>query len=233
MESRFTAFLIPVLIATLVYLLFFVEGDDKKSAGPAPSQDVMASDPEVQTQEGAQKQNPYEELDPVRHTFGALGDEGFTVTWSKYGAAVRSIVLNDHYVSPTAAKKPQKKIYDYYPIVPYFADHSARGSTFGLVLEGRGKNRFAKAIDDVHASIREGESIARPLQASGVFDDILDDGELLGLTPLDTRTLAPTPCPARLWSARRPSWRLAATANFWPAWTWTSPTAASRASSTG
>lgn len=41
-----------------------------------------------------------------------------------------------------------------------------------------------QAIDEVHASIREGESIARPLQASGTFDDMLvnmvDIGEETG-----------------------------------------------------
>ena len=43
---------------------------------------------------------------------------------------------------------------------------------------------IAKAIDDVHASIREGESIARPLQEAGVFDDMMvnmvDIGEETG-----------------------------------------------------
>ena len=56
----------------------------------------------------------------------------------------------------------------------------------GLLItrDALGNAVIASALDDVHASIREGESIARPLQASGNFDDMLvnmvDIGEETG-----------------------------------------------------
>lgn len=53
-----------------------------------------------------------------------------------------------------------------------------------ITREATGNDVVAKAIDDVHTSIREGESIAKPLQESGVFDDMLvnmiDIGEETG-----------------------------------------------------
>ncbi len=53
-----------------------------------------------------------------------------------------------------------------------------------IVKEAVGNDVVTKAVEDVHASIREGESIARPLGASGVFDDIIvnmvDVGEETG-----------------------------------------------------
>ena len=56
--------------------------------------------------------------------------------------------------------------------------------SLSITREATGNDVVAKAIDDVHASIREGETIARPLQESGVFDDMLvnmiDIGEETG-----------------------------------------------------
>ncbi|MBI4576446.1 MAG: type II secretion system F family protein [Planctomycetes bacterium] len=53
-----------------------------------------------------------------------------------------------------------------------------------IVREAIGNAVLAKAIDDVHGSIREGESIAGPLGQSGVFDDLvinmIDVGEETG-----------------------------------------------------
>lgn len=53
-----------------------------------------------------------------------------------------------------------------------------------IVKEAIGNAVIAKAIDDVHGSIREGESIAGPLGQSGVFDDLvinmIDVGEETG-----------------------------------------------------
>lgn len=53
-----------------------------------------------------------------------------------------------------------------------------------ITREAIGNDVLAKAIDEVHSSIREGESIARPLQQSGVFDDMIvnmiDIGEETG-----------------------------------------------------
>jgi type IV pilus assembly protein PilC len=53
-----------------------------------------------------------------------------------------------------------------------------------IVKNATGNEVFAKAIEKVHDSIREGESIAEPLAASGVFDDIvinmIDVGEETG-----------------------------------------------------
>jgi len=53
-----------------------------------------------------------------------------------------------------------------------------------ITRDALGNRVIAAAIEDVHASIREGESIARPLQASGNFDDMLvnmvDIGEETG-----------------------------------------------------
>jgi len=53
-----------------------------------------------------------------------------------------------------------------------------------IVKEAMGNAVIQKAVDDVHGSIREGETIARPLAQSGVFDDLLvnmvDIGEETG-----------------------------------------------------
>ncbi len=42
-----------------------------------------------------------------------------------------------------------------------------------IVKAAVGNLVVTKAIEDVHGSIKEGESIADPLRASGVFDEIL------------------------------------------------------------
>ncbi len=56
--------------------------------------------------------------------------------------------------------------------------------SLSITREATGNDVIAKAIDEVHASIREGESIARPLQEAGVFDDMMvnmiDIGEETG-----------------------------------------------------
>ncbi len=56
--------------------------------------------------------------------------------------------------------------------------------SLSITREATGNDVIAKAIDEVHASIREGESIARPLQESGAFDDMIvnmiDIGEETG-----------------------------------------------------
>ena len=56
--------------------------------------------------------------------------------------------------------------------------------SLSITREATGNDVIAKAIDEVHASIREGESIAQPLQESGVFDDMIvnmiDIGEETG-----------------------------------------------------
>ncbi|MBL4845256.1 MAG: type II secretion system F family protein [Planctomycetes bacterium] len=56
--------------------------------------------------------------------------------------------------------------------------------SLSITREATTNSVIAKAIDEVHASIREGESIARPLQEVGVFDDMLvnmiDIGEETG-----------------------------------------------------
>jgi type IV pilus assembly protein PilC len=53
-----------------------------------------------------------------------------------------------------------------------------------IIKETTGNDVVTKAVDDVYGSIREGESIARPMGASGVFDDIIvnmvDIGEETG-----------------------------------------------------
>ena len=66
-------------------------------------------------------------------------------------------------------------------------EFSALLPDFGMLHRNvifRGSDVIAKAIDEVHASIREGESIARPLQDAGVFDDMMinmvDIGEETG-----------------------------------------------------
>ena len=46
-----------------------------------------------------------EDVKPVEYTFGTPGQKGFQVTWSRYGAAVKLIALNDHYVSPEARQR--------------------------------------------------------------------------------------------------------------------------------
>ena len=56
--------------------------------------------------------------------------------------------------------------------------------SLSITREATSNDVIAKAIDEVHASIREGESIARPLQEAGIFDDMMinmvDIGEETG-----------------------------------------------------
>ena len=148
MERRFTSFLLPVLIATMVYLLFFA-GDGNDLQRPAGVTDPAASDPAVVAAVQAQTQN---EFDPgvatVTHTFGEPDGKGYRVSWSRYGAGVRAVTLLDDYVDPQAEGKEQKAPSDYYPIVPYYSGRAVRDWGYGLVLEGRGTTRFPKAIDD-------------------------------------------------------------------------------------
>ena len=144
MERRFTGLVFPILIAVLVWMLFFNKKDPQQ---PKVVLDPAASDPVVQKAIEAQPQHEFQPVDYVKHKFGELDDKGYQVVWSRYGAGVRSITLNDHYVSPDAAKKPELELADYYPIVPDYGP-GPRDWKYGLVLEGRGMTRFAKAIDD-------------------------------------------------------------------------------------
>ncbi len=56
--------------------------------------------------------------------------------------------------------------------------------SFGIVRNSIGNRVVENAIDDVRASVREGEGIARPLGESGLFDDLIvnmvDVGEKTG-----------------------------------------------------
>ena len=148
MERRFTSFLLPVLIATMIYLLFFA-GNGSDPQRPAGVSDPAASDPAVVAAVQAQTQNKFDpDIATVTHTFGERDGRGYRVSWSRYGAGVRAITLNDHYVDPQAEAKAEKSLSDYYPIVPYYSARAVRDWGYGLVLEGRGTTRFPKAIDD-------------------------------------------------------------------------------------
>ena len=148
MERRFTSFLLPILIATMVYLLFFTDNGAGGSK-PAGVVDPAASDPAVIAAVQAQTQNKFDpDIATVTHTFGEADGKGYRVSWSRYGAGVRAITLNDHYVDPQAQTRADKAPSDYYPIVPYYTDRAVRDWGYGLVLEGRGATRFPKAIDD-------------------------------------------------------------------------------------
>jgi len=52
--------------------------------------------------------------------------------------------------------------------------------SLSITREATANHVVARAIDDVHASIREGESIAGPLLRSGVFDELLADMVAIG-----------------------------------------------------
>ena len=145
MERRFTGILIPVLIAVLVWLFFFRPGPQDTSApGPEAS---LRNDPEVQAAIAAQPAHPFvPQGTVVEHMFGERDGAGYSVQWSRYGAGIRYVTLNDEYESPQARKKIEHVESDYYPIVPAYGGTRTWG--YGLVLEGAGPSRFAKAIDD-------------------------------------------------------------------------------------
>lgn len=148
MERKFTSFLLPILIATMAYLLFFA-GNDKDDQKPMGFVDPSANEPGVQAAIQAQQQHAFDPtVKTVTHTFGELDGRGYRVSWSRYGAGIRAITLNDHYVDSAARDKPDKTASDYYPIVPYYSNREVRDWRYGLVLEGRGPTRFPKAIDD-------------------------------------------------------------------------------------
>ena len=160
MERKFTGFLIPILIATLVYLLFFTNGADDEKKASVPIADPSLQQPDVQAAIKAQETHEFDSnVEPIRHTFGTLplnGEpEGFQVYFSRYGAGIIAVLMNDHFATPAAAKLAREnpadlEDRDYYAIVPAYPDvqPGKRSWDYGLVLEGRGKARFSKAIDD-------------------------------------------------------------------------------------
>src|SRR5690606_4052994 len=101
MERRFTGLLVPILIVTLLYFLFLGPGA-KKEPGPDAFADKALSDPAVQAQIDAQPAHPAQTVAPVVRQFGDRGGPGFRVTFSRYGAGIRAITLNDEYVSTEA-----------------------------------------------------------------------------------------------------------------------------------
>lgn len=148
MERKFTSFLLPILIVTMAYLLFFT-GDGKDDNKPSGVVDPFAGDQAVQAAVQGQKAHKFDaSVEPVTHLFGELDGYGYQVEWSLYGAGIRAIALNDEYVDSAAKLKAEKDATDYYPIVPYYGTRLQRDWNYGLVLEGRGKTRFPKAIDD-------------------------------------------------------------------------------------
>ncbi len=162
MERKFTGFLIPILIVTMLYLLFVQPDDREKDEAQAPTTvaDPDLQDPAVQDQ--IRKQPPHELDDSikiVKFTFGAVPTadspgHGFQVTFSRYGAGIRYVLLNDHFDTPKASRRAKTapetlEDQDFYAIVPAYPKvGNRRVWGYGLVLEGRGKTRFAKAIDD-------------------------------------------------------------------------------------
>ena len=147
MERRLTGLLIPVLIAVLVWLFFFGPGrTDTAPTNPSPESSLL-NDPDVQQAIAAQQAHQFvPDGTVVEHLFGQLGGVGYQVTWSRYGAGIRSVLINDEYDSPQSRKKTEHVSADYYPIVPDYGGPRTWG--YGLVLEGAGRTRFAKAIDD-------------------------------------------------------------------------------------
>ena len=92
MERRFTGFLIPILIVTMLWLVFFpTDGKDDKAKAPAAVQDALLQDPEVQEQ--IKKQPPHEldeNMDPVNVIFGArLGDACRPASVDRWGQLSR------------------------------------------------------------------------------------------------------------------------------------------------
>ena len=142
MERRFTGLLIPILIATLVYLLFFSKGPEADKAKAAKA-DPALSDPAVVSAIAQQPQQKYQDVEPVIRTFGDPEGRGFRVVFSRYGAGVRGITLNDHYTEVRTKRKGEGPE-THYPVVPAYRSYRH----YGLVLEGRGTTRFKKAIDD-------------------------------------------------------------------------------------
>ncbi|MCA8954497.1 MAG: membrane protein insertase YidC [Planctomycetes bacterium] len=148
MEKRFTGILLPILIGLAVWLLVF-EGGGKKGNANAPTgaqQRVADRDPGVQAQIAKQPQHQFQDVPEVVHTFGELGQDGFRVAWSRYGAGVRNITMNDHFVATREKGVPVTDWKECYPLVPYYPGATTR-EFYGLVLEGAGAHRFAKAID--------------------------------------------------------------------------------------
>ncbi|MEE2887029.1 MAG: hypothetical protein VX951_06320, partial [Planctomycetota bacterium] len=126
MERRFTSFLLPILIATMVYLLFFA-GNDATDNKPMGVIDPSSNDPAVQAAVQAQQQHQFDPaVKTVTHTFGEPGGKGYRVSWSRYGAGIQANTLNDHYVDSAARDTADKTASDYYPIVPYYSDREVR-----------------------------------------------------------------------------------------------------------
>lgn len=151
MERRFTGILLPILIGTLVYLLFFSDSgsqQQQQNQQTLRQADTSAQDPEVRKQIEAQPSHEFQaEGTVVRHVFGEQDGRGFTVQFSRYGAALQYVALNDHYMSAEQKRAQTHLDDDHYPLVPYYTGRRVRDWPYGLVLEGRGKHRFAKAID--------------------------------------------------------------------------------------
>ncbi|MHC5066432.1 MAG: hypothetical protein ACYTG5_20955, partial [Planctomycetota bacterium] len=115
MERRFTAFLIPALVAVLAIMIFGPEPEEQgqpASPGlsePAPDSTRDASNrglagapaqPAVET--GSNRQERAEQQGPTAFTrdFGVPGESGFRIRFDRRGAAIRQVTLLDHFDDP-------------------------------------------------------------------------------------------------------------------------------------
>jgi YidC/Oxa1 family membrane protein insertase len=92
----------------------------------------------------------------VDHTFGTLDHDGFQARWSRRGAGIRHILLNNEYTSSSAEKKEQKEKSDYYSIV---GEYRPEGF-YGLVLQDRAKAQHKRFKRDIEADVWEVEKQA-------------------------------------------------------------------------
>ena len=78
MERKFTGFLVPILIGTLVYLLFFSDGPSDKSQPQTQMDDLSLQDPAVREAIRAQPQHDFDpDVEQIVHRFGRRNEDGF------------------------------------------------------------------------------------------------------------------------------------------------------------
>ncbi len=163
--------MLPLSIGLLVMFYFF-KGEDPVQdqlldARPATESAAGGQDdprPEGQDQGG--------EVKDVWHTFGTPGVDGYQVLMSRYGAGVRAIVMNDHYVDLQAFRKADRTREDYYTLV---GEYENRGH-YGLILQqGRRGKKMKKFIDGSHNQLWQVEANVNELR----FWLDLEDGLVL------------------------------------------------------
>ena len=147
MERRLTAFVIPLLLLTSLYVLFFAEEPDATDTAAAARQAVPApapggAGPEL-SQDPERSGAPVSTIDKV---FGAVEETGsYYVQFDPVGASVRSIRLLDQPATPANYKFDDRDLEATYEMVRTMPH--AGGVVTSMSMTEDGQKRFGTSLD--------------------------------------------------------------------------------------